>query len=129
MSVKDSSCPDRPTEIDTDEIKVQVDENSYLTARDIAGDFQNSHKSVLSHIRKIDYVSRLDARRTAICNLLIRREKNHLFLSSLVTVDEKYIVYNNLKRKMPWGSPSDPPNVTLRADIHQKKAMLSIWWG
>jgi len=26
------------------------------------------------------------------------------------------------------GSPSDPPNVTPKADLHQKKVMLSIWW-
>ena len=54
LSVKDSSRPVRPTEIDTDKIKVLVDENPYLTYRDIDGDFQISHKSVLNHIRKID---------------------------------------------------------------------------
>ena len=44
----------RATEIDTDKIKVLVDENPYFTARDIAGDFQISNKSVLYHIRRID---------------------------------------------------------------------------
>ena len=44
----------RPTEIDTDKIKVLEDENPYFTALDIAGDFQISHKSVLYHIHKIN---------------------------------------------------------------------------
>ena len=54
LPVKDSSRPVRSTEINTDKIKVLVDKNPYSTARDNAGDLQNSHKSVLSHIRKID---------------------------------------------------------------------------
>ena len=91
FSVKDSSRTSRPTEINTDKIKVLLDENPYLTARDIAEDLQISHTSVLNHIRKIGYVNRLDAwvpyalteaqlaRRTEICDSLIRREKNHSF--------------------------------------------------
>ena len=39
LSVKDSSRPFRSTEINTDKIKVLVDENPYLTGRDIADDF------------------------------------------------------------------------------------------
>ena len=91
FSVKDSSRTSRPTEINTDKIKVLLNENPYLTARDIAEDLQISHTSVLNHIRKIGYVNRLDAwvpyalteaqlaRRTEICDSLIRREKNHSF--------------------------------------------------
>ena len=61
LSVKDSSRPIRPTEIDTDKIKVLVNENPHFTVRDIVDDSQNSHKNVLYHIRKIDQVNRLDA--------------------------------------------------------------------
>ena len=82
-------------------MKVLFDENPYLTTQDIAGDLEISHISVLNHIHKIGYVSRLNvwvphaltkaqlARRTEICDLLIRRKKNHPFLKSLVTADEK----------------------------------------
>ena len=87
LSVSDSSRTGRPTEIDTDKIKVLLDENPCLTAPEIADDLQISHTSVLNHIHKIGYVSRLDAwvphalteaqlaRRTKICDSLIRREK------------------------------------------------------
>ena len=61
LSVKDSSRSVRSAEINTHKIKVLVDESHYFTARDIAGDFQISHKSVLYYIRKIDSVNRLDA--------------------------------------------------------------------
>ena len=89
------------TEIDTDEIKVLLDENPYLMAWDIADDLQISHIDVLNHIHQIGYISRLDAwvshalteaqpaSRTEICDSLIRREKNHPFLKSLVTGDKR----------------------------------------
>ena len=102
LLVNNSSRTGRPTEIDTDKIKVLLDENPYSTARDIADDLQISHTSVLNHIHKIGYVSRLNvwvphaltkaqlARRTDICDSLIRREKNHPFLKSLVAGDIIY---------------------------------------
>ena len=61
LSVNDSSRPVQPTEINTDKIKVLVNENPHFIARDIVDDFQISHKSILNHIRKIDWVNRLDA--------------------------------------------------------------------
>ena len=61
LCVKDSSRSGRPTEIDTDKIKVLVDENPYSTTRNIAGELQISHPSVLRPVHKIGYVSRLDA--------------------------------------------------------------------
>ena len=36
--------------------------------------------------------------------------------------------YGCFKRKIPKGRSSDTPNVTLKADLHQKKIVLSIWW-
>ena len=110
LSVENSSRPGRPTEIDTNVIKVLLDENPHLTTRDIADELQIAIQSVSNHIRKIGYVSRLDrlgphdlteaqlACRTEICDSLIKREKNLPFLKSVVTGDEKWIVYNNIKR-------------------------------
>ena len=101
LSVENSSRTYRPTEIETDKIKVLFDENPYLTTQDIAGDLEISHTSVLNHIHKIGHVSRLNAwvphalneaqlaRRTEICDSLIRRKRNHPFLKSPVTGDKK----------------------------------------
>ena len=46
LCVEDSSRSGRPAEIDTDKVKVLVDENPYSTTRDIAGELQISHPSV-----------------------------------------------------------------------------------
>ena len=67
LSVKDSSHPVRSTEINTDKIKVLVDENPYSTL---------GCRTRPGHLTEAQL-----ARQT--CNLLIRREKNHHFMNSL----------------------------------------------
>ena len=69
LSVKDSSRPFRSTEINTDKIKVLVDENPYSMLR---------CRTRPGHVTEAQL-----ARQTGICNLLIRREKNHHFMNSL----------------------------------------------
>jgi len=49
-------------------------------------------------------------------------------LKSLITGDEKWIVYNNIKKKISWGYPSEPPKAVPKADLHPKKVLLSIRW-
>ena len=46
----------------------------------------------------------------------------------MITGDEKWVVYNNIKRKRSWSKPCEPAQTTLKADIHQKKVLLSVWW-
>lgn len=49
------------------------------------------------------------------------------FLKRLITDDEKWVVYNNITRKRSWRGPGEPTQ-TSKADIHQKKVLLSVWW-
>ena len=55
LGVEDSSRPVRLNEIDTDKIKLLLDENLYLTARDIAGDLQILYKSVCNSLNYMLY--------------------------------------------------------------------------
>ena len=58
------------------------------------------------------------------CDTLIRRERNNLFLKSIVTGDEKCAVYNNLNRKRSWSKKTEPAQTTSP----KKKIKLSVWW-
>lgn len=58
-SLKDSSRSGRPTEIDSDQIKVLVGENPCETARDIIDYLWISHAEVLEYLHKVSYVNRL----------------------------------------------------------------------
>ena len=42
--------------------------------------------------------------------------------------DKKWIVYDNVVQKRSWSKRDEPAQSTPKADIHQKKVMLSFWW-
>ncbi|KAG5317892.1 MOS1T transposase, partial [Pseudoatta argentina] len=44
-------------------------------------------------------------RRFGTCELLLQRQKRKGFLHRIVTGDEKWIHYDNLKRRKSWGKP------------------------
>ncbi|KAG6794559.1 Ammar1 transposase [Apis mellifera caucasica] len=62
------------------------------------------------------------------CDLLKKRNENDPFLKRLITGDEKWVVYNNIKRKRWWSRPREPAQTTSKAGIHRKKVLLSVWW-
>ena len=62
------------------------------------------------------------------CDLLKKRNENDPFLKRLITGDEKWVVYNNIKWKRSWSRPREPTQTTSKAGIHQKKVLLSVWW-
>ena len=42
--------------------------------------------------------------------------------------NEKWILYNNVERKRPWGKQNGPPPTTPKASLHPKMVMLCRWW-
>ncbi|GFW98930.1 histone-lysine N-methyltransferase SETMAR [Trichonephila clavipes] len=46
----------------------------------------------------------------------------------LITADEKWVLYDNPKRKRRL-SPNEPPRRTAKPGLHPKKALLCIWLG
>jgi len=45
-----------------------------------------------------------------------------------VTGDEKWIYFENLKRKRSWVTPGEPSRSTARPNRYEQKTMLCIWW-
>ncbi|KAL7735182.1 hypothetical protein ACLKA6_014898 [Drosophila palustris] len=58
----------------------------------------------------------------------LKRNEFDPFLKRIITGAEKWIVYNNVNRKRSWSKHGEPTQTTSKADIHQKKVMLSVWW-
>lgn len=140
FDLNDAPRSGRPTEIDDDELKALVESNSHYTTRYMAETLKISNSSVHDHLKKLNYVSRLDVwipyelneaqfkARKDICDILIKRERSNPFLNRLITGDEKWIAYNNVTRKRSWTRSHDSPQTISKSDIHQRKIMLSVWW-
>ena len=58
-----------------------------------------------------------------------RREATQkVFLWKIVTGDEKWIYFNNPKRKYHWADPGEPTASTSERNLHCNKVMLCISW-
>jgi len=71
-------------------------------------------------------------RRFFICEQLIQRQQRKGFLHRIMIGDEKWIFYNNPKKKKYYAKlgqslPSTSAS-TPRPNIHGSKIMLCIWW-
>ena len=140
FDVSDSARTGRPVEVDDDRIKVLVESNPRFTTREIAEALHIAQSTVHDHLKKLGYTSKLDVwvphelkeihlvQRLTICHSLLKREENDPFLKRMVTGDEKWIVYNNVVRKRSWKQRDEAAQSTSKANMHQKKVMLSVWW-
>lgn len=140
FDVQDAPRPGRPVEADEEKIMALVEGNRHITTRDVAARLNLSNSTVFDHMKRLGLVSKLDVwvphilkerdilRRIDTCDSLIKRQENDPFLKRLITGDEKWIVYNNVKRKRSWCKKDESSQSTSKADIHQKKVMLSVWW-
>lgn len=67
-------------------------------------------------------------RRFLMCELLLQRQKRKCFLHRIITGDEKWIHYDNPKRKKSWGMPGHASTSSPKPNIHGSKLLLCIWW-
>lgn len=59
---------------------------------------------------------------------LLQRHKRKGFLHRIVTGDEKWVHYDNPKRRATYGYPGHASTSTAVQNIHGLKVMLCIWW-
>ena len=140
FSLKNAQRSGRPIEVDETHIKAIIDSDRHSTTRDIAEKLNVSHTCIEKKLKMLGYVKKLDlwlphqlkeihlTQRISICDSLLKRNEIDPFLKNLITGDEKWIVYNNVNRKRSWVMQDEPAQTTSKAEIHQKKIMLSVWW-
>ncbi|GFT09067.1 histone-lysine N-methyltransferase SETMAR [Trichonephila clavipes] len=100
------------------------------------------HACIENHLKQLGYVQKLDTwvphelkethlmQRINSCDLLKKRNENDPFLKRLITGDEKWVVYSNIKWKRLWSRPVWwnykgivyfellPPNRTINSDVY-----------
>ena len=60
--------------------------------------------------------------------MLLERHLKKSFLHRIAIDDEKWIHYDNPKRKKSYVKPGQPAKSTGKSKIHGAKVMLCIWW-
>ncbi|XP_046837279.1 histone-lysine N-methyltransferase SETMAR-like [Vespa crabro] len=139
FDVEDAPRSGKPVEADKDTIKALVDANRRITTREISESLNLSSSTVYDHLKDLGLTLKLDiwvahvlmernlCRRVDVCDSFLNRHENDPFLKRIITGDEKWIVYNNVKSKRSWSKKDEPAQIISKANIHQKKVMLSVW--
>ena len=63
------------------------------------------------------------------CEQLLQQLKRKVFLHYIVTGDEKWIHYSNLKHRRSWGKLSYASTSAAKPNIHGLKLLLCICWN
>ena len=129
----------RPVEVDSDQIETLIENSQHYTTWEIAGILKISRSSVENHLHQLGYVHCFDVwvphklskrnllDRIFACDSLLKCNEYIPFLKHIVTGNEKWIPYNNLKVKRSWGKRYEPPPTTPKAGLHPKKVVMCIW--
>ena len=60
--------------------------------------------------------------------MLFQQNINNPFLDRIVTCDEKWILYDNLRRSGQWLDCDEPPKHFPKPKFHQQKILATVWW-
>lgn len=110
-SLEDQPRSGRPEEINDDALLQVIEADPMQTARQLAVQFSVSHVTIINHLRRLGKVSKLgkwvphelteankQARVTA-CQSLLWRSRRFDWLESVITMDEKWVLYSNVRCK------------------------------
>ena len=133
-SVTDHERSGRPSTVDDDKMVAAVKQNPHLTTRELADDLGVHHSTVADHLKALGYKSKLDVwvphkltdnqkeRRCEAAMSLLSFRRRDDWLDTIVTGDEKWCLYINIKRRRSWLAAGDGPQHCARGEMHPKKS-------
>ena len=140
FDVRDKERPGQPKKFEDSELETLLSEDSYQTQQNLADSLGVDRSTIAKRLKALGMIQKQGhwvpyelkprdvERRFYTCEQLLQRQKRKGFLHRIVTGDEKWIHYDNPKRKKSYGYSGHASTSTTKPDIHGKKLMLCIWW-
>ncbi|XP_047146310.1 histone-lysine N-methyltransferase SETMAR-like [Hydra vulgaris] len=133
FDLSDAHRPGRPMSLDNNVLRAEVDANPCQTIEELSNTLNQPWSTIQEHLHQIGKISRAGvwvphnlsvqnkANRSNTCNALIQQHHAEPFLDRLVTGDEKWVLYDNPKRKRQWLSPNEPARSTAKPGLHPQE--------
>ena len=130
FTLEDEDQTGRPVEFDDALLEAALEENPSASVEELARKLSSNHSTVHRHLQQLGKVTKLGKwvphelsennlkSRVAICSSLHSRQLVSPFLNSLATGDEKWIFYQNVKRRRQWPGKGDRLQPQPRRELH-----------
>lgn len=140
FDVNDKHRDGAPTKFEDEELKALLDEDCARTLEELSVELGVVPSTVSKRLKAMGMVQKAGnwlpkelkerdiERRLVTCEILLQRQQKKGFLHRIITGDEKWIHYDNPKRKKGWVPKGSPGPSTPKRNIHGSKIMLCIWW-
>lgn len=140
FDLEEKSGRGRRSSLNDQDLRRAVEANPETNTRTLAEDLGVHYSTVARHLLTIGKVKKMskwvphdltDEQRLArfdTCSNLLVRHKNEPFVNRIITVDEKWVLYDNRKRGLVWVDKDAPPKTFPKPDLHPKKVMITVWW-
>lgn len=140
FNLEDRPRSGRPSGIDDSLLQAAIEANPYQSTRELAERFDVDQKTIFTHLHAMGKVSKFSQwvphnlseadrqRRADIAAQLLSYGPTTHWLESIVTGDEKWVLYANITRRRSWVDKGEPAGKQPKQDLHPQKVMLSVWW-
>lgn len=140
FDLKDKERPGQPKKFEDAELQALLDENAAQTQKELAMVLHVDQKTISNRLHALGKIRKLGRwvphqlseeqlqARIIACKKHLADHKKNSFLHRIVTGDEKWVYYDNPKRKAAYVDPGQPAPSQPKREIHCQKVMLCIWW-